>query len=64
VPGYKAININYTDINGHQVEQVLTGFVARIFQHEADHLEGKVYLDRVESSLDIISEAEYLKLFN
>jgi peptide deformylase len=38
---------------------VLTDFVARIFQHELDHLDGKVFLDRVESTLDLISEAEY-----
>jgi peptide deformylase len=64
VPRYKTINVQYADEQGTPVEQQLEGFVARIFQHEADHLDGKVYLDRVESSLDIISESEYFKLFN
>jgi peptide deformylase len=64
VPRYKAINVQYLDEIGNPVEQRLEGFVARVFQHEADHLDGKVYLDRVESPLDIISESEYLKLFN
>lgn len=64
VPRYKAINVQYTDEIGNPVEQPLEGFVARVFQHEADHLDGKVYLDRVESSLDIISESKYFKLFN
>ena len=63
VPRYKAINVHYTDEHGNSVEQHLDGFVARVFQHEADHLDGKVYLDRVESSVDIISESEYFKLF-
>jgi peptide deformylase len=63
VPRYKAINVHYTDEQGNPVEQHLAGFVARVFQHEADHLDGKVYLDRVESSVDIISESEYFKLF-
>ena len=63
VPRYKAIHVQYTDEQGNPVEQQLGGFVARVFQHEADHLDGKVYLDRVESSLDIISESEYFKLF-
>jgi peptide deformylase len=36
--------------------------VARIFQHEYDHLEGLVYLDRIENNQDIISEAVFLNL--
>jgi peptide deformylase len=63
VPRYKAIQVQYNDEQGCAIEQKLEGFVARVFQHEADHLEGKVYLDRVENSADIISESEYLKLF-
>ncbi|WP_411726896.1 peptide deformylase [Methyloglobulus sp.] len=63
VPRYKAIRVQYTDEQGNPVEQKLEGFVARVLQHEADHLEGKVYLDRVESTEDIISESEYFKLF-
>jgi peptide deformylase len=64
VPRYKAIKVQYMDEQGRPIEQQLDNFVARIFQHETDHLDGKVYLDRVESSLDIISESEYFKLFN
>ncbi|MEQ1485785.1 peptide deformylase [Methyloglobulus sp.] len=63
VPRYKAIKVQYVDENGNPVEKILEDFVARVFQHETDHLEGKVYLDRVESPIDIISESEYLKLF-
>lgn len=63
VPRYKRIQVNYTDEKGNPIEQILEDFVARIFQHEADHLEGKVYLDRVEDPLDIIAETEYFKLF-
>lgn len=63
VPRFKTIKIRYIDEHGNSVEQVLNGFIARVFQHEADHLEGKVFLDRVENSLDIISESEYAKLF-
>jgi peptide deformylase len=63
VPRYKAIQAQYIDQQGNFVEQMLEDFVARVFQHEVDHLEGKVYLDRVESTADIISESEYSKLF-
>lgn len=57
----QAIEIEYTTREGQLKRQELTGFVARIFQHEFDHLEGLVFLDRVESTLDLITEQEYQK---
>jgi peptide deformylase len=61
VPRYIEIGINYTDQQGGFVETRLEGFVARVFQHEFDHLEGAVYLDRVEDNRDIFAESEYFK---
>ena len=61
VPRHQTIEVSYCDREGSHHQQVLEGFVARIFQHEFDHLEGFVFLDRVESNRDLISEAEYLK---
>jgi len=60
VPRYTQIKVSYTGIDGAVIEQILDGFVARVFQHEYDHLEGLVYLDRVETNRDIISESEFL----
>ena len=62
VPRYQTIEVEYCGRNGKLQKLELTDFVARIFQHEYDHLEGKVFLDRVESTLDLITEAEYQKL--
>ncbi|MFI3185201.1 MAG: peptide deformylase [Methylococcaceae bacterium] len=62
VPRYQTILIRYTDQQGALVEARLSGFVARVFQHEVDHLEGKTYLDRVQDNTDIFSESEYAKL--
>ena len=62
VPRYKEILINYTNLQGGLMEARLEGFVARVFQHEFDHLEGKVYLDRVEDNRDIFAESEYFKI--
>jgi peptide deformylase len=59
VPRYREIEVSYLDRLGDPQTTKLTNFVARIFQHEYDHLEGKVFLDRVESTLDLASEAEY-----
>lgn len=41
------IKINYLDENFVEHEEVYDGIVARVIQHEYDHLEGKVYVDRV-----------------
>ena len=62
VPRYEAVEIEYIDRNGKPQKQEFTDFVARIFQHEHDHLDGIVFLDRLESTLDIITEQEYQKL--
>ena len=61
VPRYQAIEVEYTDRDGKLQKQELTDFVARIFQHEYDHLDGIVFLDRLESTQDIITEQEYQK---
>jgi len=62
VPRSKSIEIEYIDRHANLQHTTLSDFVARIFLHEYDHLEGKVFLDRVESSLELITDSEYLKL--
>ncbi|MGJ0484829.1 MAG: peptide deformylase [Methylomicrobium sp.] len=64
VPRFKEIRIDYTDEQGNAIRTCLQDFIARVFQHEFDHLNGLVFLDRVESNRDIFSESEYLKLFS
>lgn len=59
VPRYRAIEVEYTSRNGKLQRREFTDFVARIFQHENDHLDGIVFLDRLESTRDIITEQEY-----
>ncbi|WP_407893027.1 peptide deformylase [Scytonema sp. NUACC26] len=61
VPRYQAIEVEYMDRNGKLHKAEFTDFIARIFQHEYDHLDGIVFLDRLESTLDIMSEQEYQK---
>ncbi len=62
VPRATKLEVRYSTRKGEVVEEVLEGFLARIFQHEFDHLEGKVFIDRVESTLDIVMEREYRKM--
>mgnify|MGYP002602848397 CR=1 FL=1 len=48
VERYKDIELTYYDENGKQITRQLHGFFARLVQHECDHLEGIVFLDRVK----------------
>jgi peptide deformylase len=36
------------DLQGHEIVLEGTGLMAQMLQHECDHLEGLVYLDRLE----------------
>lgn len=53
VPGYQAVverastvRLRAFDENGHAVDEVVTGWAARIVAHETDHLAGMLYLDK------------------
>ncbi len=43
---YAGIDVEYQDLQGHVIKQTLTGFPARVFQHEYDHLLGITVLER------------------
>ena len=62
VPRYQQITVEYTTRAGEVKQDVLTDFVARIFQHELDHLDGILFTDRISNSEDLYTEAEYRQL--
>jgi peptide deformylase len=39
--------VRYRDLNFDLREETLEGMVARIFQHENDHLQGILFVDRI-----------------
>lgn len=41
------IRVNYLDENFVEHDEWVEGFLARVMQHEFDHLEGKVFSDRI-----------------
>ena len=47
VPRYASIRVRALDRSGKVVELDATGYHARVLQHEIDHLDGLVYLDRM-----------------
>jgi peptide deformylase len=62
VPRPTSIRVRYQVLDGERVEREFSGFAARVFLHENDHLDGTTWLDHVEDNRDIVTEKEYLRL--
>ncbi len=58
VPRYRRVRIDYLDRHGRPQALELEGFPARVVQHEYDHLEGVLTLDRAASTRHIIKASE------
>jgi peptide deformylase len=58
VPRYRSIRVQALAPDGTELDFVANDFHARVIQHEWDHLNGKVYLDRMRdlSSLAFLAE--------
>jgi peptide deformylase len=54
----KAVRIEYLNAAGKPQTMELTGFPARIVQHEYDHLEGILTIDRAPSTKYIVKASE------
>jgi peptide deformylase len=64
VPRHHEIKVRYFDQQGNEQLQKFTGFIARIFQHELDHLDGLTFIDQLESTQDLISESQWYEQFS
>lgn len=64
VPRYPGVTVAF--YNRHNKKQIITleGFLARVFQHEHDHIEGTLFIDRIESIHDLYAEEEYQRIIN
>ncbi len=58
---YKKIEARWHDETGKLHERTLGGFVAHVFQHETDHLNGVLFIDRVRDSRTFMMADEYRK---
>ena len=58
VPRHSAVRLECYDRAGERVDLVAKDFFARVIQHETDHLNGIVYVDRMRdlSSLSFLAE--------
>ncbi|MDA8429103.1 MAG: peptide deformylase [Geobacteraceae bacterium] len=61
VPRHTRIGVRYLTRTGEVREEEFVDFPARIFQHEFDHVRGVLFIDRIESTLEMVSEKEYLR---
>ena len=43
----KAIRMRAKDVDGNDIDQVESGYIARVWQHEFDHLNGTLITDRM-----------------
>jgi peptide deformylase len=59
----KVIKVKYLDIEGEENCETFEGYLARVIQHECDHLDGYLFLDRMKSMESLCSVENY-KLFH
>jgi peptide deformylase len=58
---YKKIKLCWLDEQAKQHEEILEGFPAHVAQHETDHLNGILFVDRVRDTKTYMMADEYRK---
>jgi len=69
VPGYYArvdrsarVRVSYLDLEGQKVDEEFQGLWAIAFQHEVDHLDGTLFVDRLSSLKKGIFRKKYQRI--
>lgn len=52
VPRHTKVRLRAMDETGREIRIKAEGFLARVFQHEIDHINGKVFADHLEDNQD------------
>ena len=52
----EAIEVSYKDEQGRPHKLTAAGLLSRCIQHEMDHLDGVMFVDRVENSMALVEE--------
>jgi len=63
VPRWPRVTLQAWDQHGQPYTRAATGFFARVIQHEMDHLEETVFLDRVEDRRSLTHLREFARYF-
>lgn len=53
------VKVTYLDRHGKKKEMQAEGFFATVLQHEFDHLDGKIYVDRLVDSTKFVFDQEF-----
>ncbi|HEY9766793.1 MAG TPA: peptide deformylase [Chroococcales cyanobacterium] len=61
VPRFEKISVRARDEKGRSIVIDAEGFLARVIQHELDHLDGKLFIDHVEDKEAVERELLALK---
>jgi peptide deformylase len=59
VPRHLSLGVRYLDREGREQEEVRRGLTAGTFQHEVDHLDGTLFVDRVLDPRTLTTWAEF-----
>lgn len=62
VPRYKKIELTYLNENAELITEIFTGLPAHVLQHEVDHLNGILFVDKVKDSSTYMTYSEYKKM--
>jgi peptide deformylase len=70
IPGYlgeveraEAVRVRAQDRHGKKIKLKLSGWTARIFQHEIDHLNGVLYIDKLTAPENLWTEEVFRERF-
>ena len=55
----KKIQVDYLDEHGNEKTLIVEDFLATVFQHELDHLFGKLYIDRITDTTKLSYSEEF-----
>ncbi|HEY4161294.1 MAG TPA: peptide deformylase [Candidatus Saccharimonadales bacterium] len=50
VPRHSKVRVKALDMSGKEIRFNAEGFLARVFQHEIDHTNGKVFIDHIKDA--------------
>lgn len=53
------VKVTSKNLRGEEQNHEFKGFLATVFQHEFDHLDGKLYIDHITDSTKLVFETEY-----
>lgn len=58
----ETVSVRATDVHGKEFELETSGLLARIIQHEIDHLNGVCFIDKVTDTKKLLGRNEYIKM--